>query len=209
MSERRQRTSIPLGKTTKTVASNIRQARERRGITQEDLSNEAKELGHPLEVPAIRAIENGRRRIDVDDLTVIAAILHVSPATLLKPLAGQSLTGVPDDTNTTDLVSWVLDRQALQADDEEAEALAQMKALPVRIRELEAHLAGMGVRLREIDEQLAERNSSFNSLSDTKGAALSASLEDEKRRTLRERGYVLLDLEKAKDDLDTLEMIYG
>lgn len=42
-------------------------------------------MGHDLSLSAVSKIEGGSRRMDVDDLTALAAALNVAPVTLLLP----------------------------------------------------------------------------------------------------------------------------
>lgn len=79
-------TGRPLDATGTTVRKNIRWIRDERGISASDLSDQLKILGRPIPPLGISRIENGQRRVDVDDLVAIAIALRVSPATLLMPL---------------------------------------------------------------------------------------------------------------------------
>lgn len=69
---------VALGETGETVRANIRECRLKRDMTQAELATIA---GLPTQ--AITEIENGARRVHVDDLTAIAASLRVSCARLL------------------------------------------------------------------------------------------------------------------------------
>ncbi|MFG1711247.1 helix-turn-helix domain-containing protein [Nonomuraea sp. M3C6] len=42
--------------------------------------------GHRLDRFALSAIERGRRRVDVDELVILADLLDVEPAALLAPV---------------------------------------------------------------------------------------------------------------------------
>lgn len=67
------------------VARNVRAVRDRRGLTQQQLSAALGELGRPLLPSAIAKVEAGERRVDVDDLVALAAALNVSVGRLLMP----------------------------------------------------------------------------------------------------------------------------
>lgn len=57
-----------------------------------------KETGRAMSPSALSKIENGDRRVDVDDLTVFAYILGTTPTALLTPAESASPpTGVPED----------------------------------------------------------------------------------------------------------------
>jgi len=69
---------VALGKTGETVKANIRECRMKRDMTQQELAMIAE-----LPTQAITEIENGARRVNVDDLVAIASALRVSTARLL------------------------------------------------------------------------------------------------------------------------------
>ncbi|GAA0294633.1 helix-turn-helix domain-containing protein [Kineococcus aurantiacus] len=73
------------GAVATTVATNIRAVRERRGWSQQQLAGRLAELGRPLAASAIAKVENGDRRVDVDDFAAFAVALNVSPARLMVP----------------------------------------------------------------------------------------------------------------------------
>lgn len=75
----------PLGSSGETVRQNIRRVRDQRGMSQNDLSARMRQLGRPIPPLGIHRIENGDRRVDVDDLVAIAVALEVSPTTFLVP----------------------------------------------------------------------------------------------------------------------------
>lgn len=64
---------------------NLPRFRGLRRMTLTDLSEKLDELGRPMSVPTLSAVENGKRRIDVDDLAHLALALDVSPAALMMP----------------------------------------------------------------------------------------------------------------------------
>lgn len=67
------------------VSANVRRLRKSRRLTQEELAEQATRAGHDLGSMAIWSIENGKRRINVDDLYGLAEVLSVSPQQLLTP----------------------------------------------------------------------------------------------------------------------------
>lgn len=85
---------IELGPTGRVVAENVKRLRKEKGMSLRALSDALSELGRGLSQDAINKIENGAeegtrrqiRRVDVDDLIVLAVALNVSPAALLLPL---------------------------------------------------------------------------------------------------------------------------
>lgn len=68
-----------------------------------------KETGRAMSPSALSKIENGDRRVDVDDLTVFAYILQTTPAALLTPPDDAAPpTGVPEGRfNSEEVRAWV------------------------------------------------------------------------------------------------------
>lgn len=73
------------GPTAEAVRRNVRELRETIGLTYAELSRRLDSKGHPLAVLALRRIEDGERRVTVDDLCALASVLGVSPNALLHP----------------------------------------------------------------------------------------------------------------------------
>lgn len=74
-----------LGFTALVVAANVRRHRERMGLGFAQLSRELIKAGRDIPPLGIGRIESGERRVDVDELTALAAAFGVCPATLLMP----------------------------------------------------------------------------------------------------------------------------
>ncbi len=72
--------------TGRQVAANVRRVREARGWSTYDLSRLLDEVGRPIAPSAIAKVERAERRVDVGDLTALAAALRVNPSALLLPL---------------------------------------------------------------------------------------------------------------------------
>ncbi|KFI51451.1 helix-hairpin-helix DNA-binding motif-containing protein [Bifidobacterium callitrichos DSM 23973] len=75
-----------------------------------DLAEKLAEVGRPLTPVAIRDAENGKRKVDVDDLMALAIVFEVSPLTLLLPESGSRdittrITGYPDEMGSN--VAWL------------------------------------------------------------------------------------------------------
>ncbi|RWA22691.1 hypothetical protein MBRU_12135 [Mycolicibacterium brumae DSM 44177] len=67
------------------VGKNAKRLREQMGLTLAQLGERLAALGHPMSTASISELERGVRKATVDDLTVFAAALHVSPVALLMP----------------------------------------------------------------------------------------------------------------------------
>ncbi|GAA3037122.1 helix-turn-helix domain-containing protein [Streptomyces glomeratus] len=97
---------IELGASGRAVAANVKRLRQARGWSLRALSEALDGVGRKLSQDAINKIENGAkpdakqiRRVDVDDLVALAAVLRVNPSALLLPLTDDpaqtiELTGV-------------------------------------------------------------------------------------------------------------------
>jgi transcriptional regulator with XRE-family HTH domain len=71
------------------VAVNVKRLREACGISQVRLAELMAETGHLMGGMPVWALENGRRRINVDDLFGFAEVFGVTPESLLAPGAGE------------------------------------------------------------------------------------------------------------------------
>jgi transcriptional regulator with XRE-family HTH domain len=77
-----------LGPVGRQVARSIEALREDRRLTQKELADRVTALGRPATMQMISKIEQGARRVDVDDLAALAQALGVTPADLLHAPAG-------------------------------------------------------------------------------------------------------------------------
>ena len=116
--EHRQRGN-PSGNTNAHVAANLRAARQAIGMDLRTFAAKVKETGRAISPSALSKIENGDRRVDVDDLTVFAYILQTTPAALLTPPEDAALpTGVPDGPYSAEETrAWVHGQAKLTTDD--------------------------------------------------------------------------------------------
>lgn len=83
--EPKKRPKVQVGRTTETVAANITRYRKRAGLTMRGLAEKMSEHGFPMSHTTVSQLENGQRRIDVDDLSRLAYVLDCSESTLLTP----------------------------------------------------------------------------------------------------------------------------
>lgn len=85
--ESNRKRGLPIGTPTLLSANRIRDRRTRLRMSLQEVSIELDGIGHTLGTPALSKLENGHRRIDVDDLTALARVLGTTVA---------DLTGVSD-----------------------------------------------------------------------------------------------------------------
>lgn len=87
MAEARRRgpAATDIGATGRHVQSNVRRLRRARGLSTYALTDLLAEAGRPIPQSGITRIENGARRVDVDDLVALATAFDVSPSALLLP----------------------------------------------------------------------------------------------------------------------------
>lgn len=101
------------GATTDSVAANIMRIRAGYRLSLRDLADSLGERGVSITAQSLSAIEKGNTAITVDLLTAIAAVLDVSPTTLLMPYTEDGyepempLTGVPHD-HPVSLYAWLM-----------------------------------------------------------------------------------------------------
>jgi transcriptional regulator with XRE-family HTH domain len=83
---------VDQGETGHLVAANLRRLREEQHLSLHDLSVRVAALGRPILPSGLSKIEQGTRRVDVDDLVALADALRTVPSGLLR---GRDL---PSDT---------------------------------------------------------------------------------------------------------------
>lgn len=76
---------IDLGPTGRQVMENIARVRKALGLSYAELSRRLADAGRPIPPLGLRRIEEGMRRVDVDDLFALAAVLWVTPVILMLP----------------------------------------------------------------------------------------------------------------------------
>jgi transcriptional regulator with XRE-family HTH domain len=111
----------PLGATGETVRNNVRRLRGREGSNfgYAELSRRLKATGRGIPELGLRRIEEGDRRVDVDDLMALAAALEVSPITLLMPPtadADESVDSVVGMLTARRLWRWLTAEMPLTGD---------------------------------------------------------------------------------------------
>lgn len=100
------------------VAANVRRFRRAREWILQDLSDALGRVGRPIVLSGVGKIEQGERRVDVDDLVALALALEVSPLALMfdEPalavddeiqLTGQRSMPVPE------ALDWACDRAGM------------------------------------------------------------------------------------------------
>jgi transcriptional regulator with XRE-family HTH domain len=100
---------IELGDTGRTVARQIRRIRERNGLSLQELSDRLTRLGRPILPSGLSKIERGDRRVDVDDLDMLAAALGTIPNDLLlDPLPAPEGVSQEDYERFMDAAGMVL-----------------------------------------------------------------------------------------------------
>jgi transcriptional regulator with XRE-family HTH domain len=77
------RTPAKRGPVGETASAELRAARARRGLSQQQLADLLAARGHRIRRGAIATIETGDRRMDVDELLAFADVLGVTPLQLL------------------------------------------------------------------------------------------------------------------------------
>lgn len=96
------------GRTGNAVGTHVRRARERLGIDLAGLAQRLADVNWPIAKSALSRLENGQRRVDVDDLVALSVVLHVSPLELLLGSGDQLVTptAVPDGMLRDELWAW-------------------------------------------------------------------------------------------------------
>jgi len=111
--------TVNAGTVTRTVADNVKMLRAKYRMSVREVSRlTASNVGGKTLTPnAVSEIENGQRKVDVDDLLALSVAMDVSPVALLMPANGSEddwkyLTAeapIPSATDVQDFVaveSW-------------------------------------------------------------------------------------------------------
>lgn len=133
------RITNPIEATGEQVAANIK--RLRGSMQYKELSERLSAIGRPMTPVAIRDAENGKRRVDVDDLMAFAIVFDVSPLTLLMPETGSrhikaGITGRKGTLGSNVVWLWARGDEPLELSERKTEADRQIaeyqtKAVPV------------------------------------------------------------------------------
>ena len=70
--------------TSALVGRNVRRCRIQAELTIAQLAAALDEHGHPIHPDSLSRLETGHRRVTVDDLTALSAVLGVKPKRLLR-----------------------------------------------------------------------------------------------------------------------------
>jgi hypothetical protein len=99
-------TAAKLQATGRRVAENVRTLRE--GTTVRALATRLLALGRPILASGITKVEQGARRVDVDDLVALALALEVTPNRLLLPgTASEERVDLLDEVNSSSKTAWL------------------------------------------------------------------------------------------------------
>ncbi|CCC43388.1 helix-turn-helix domain-containing protein [Mycobacterium canetti] len=112
---------LELGRTGRVVADNVFRLRDAAGLNYTELSNRLAKYERDIPPLAVRRIEEGNRRVDVDDLVGLALALDVSPSTLLmaKSKTGDdsvAVTGADSGVEARRLWRWLVAKRPLIGD---------------------------------------------------------------------------------------------
>lgn len=122
----------PLGRL---VGENLLRLRKLAGLSLRELSEALREAGHPVNVDGLNRAEQGKRRVDVEELVAIAVVLGVNPSALLLPPTASGTTTITGagEVRTGAAWDWLDGRAPLNdsgKDDGTAAVAFQMRARP-------------------------------------------------------------------------------
>ncbi|MEV6175287.1 helix-turn-helix transcriptional regulator [Streptomyces sp. NPDC051954] len=145
------------------VAAEVRRHRTRRGMSAQQLADECKNLGMPIQRSVIANFENGRRaNVGVAELLVFAAALRVSPMELAFPVGYEhSSEGLPGKVQET--YNWAGWWSGEYADLPNIEFVAK----DVNAMEILRGLMPMLRALIHSKEQLTEAEAAFDQVRDS------------------------------------------
>lgn len=150
---------MDIGPTAQTLSENLKRLREAKGLTYTQISKRLADGGRSVSPLAVRRIEEGERRADVDDLMALATALDVSPTYFLmphteEPAATVEVTGLPDAVEAKKLYDFLHGEHGLEGRPVRVGEWVQhlmLTAPPWRIDEAESGLRQLS-DLRLVDE---------------------------------------------------------
>jgi transcriptional regulator with XRE-family HTH domain len=118
---------VPRGPVSRYVVENVKRLRADYRWSLAELSAEMTRVGRPMLASGLNRIEQGRRRVDADDLVGLALALQVTPITLLLPTVprGTLLSAVTIElTNSVTADArmawdWIRGERTLSEDEDE------------------------------------------------------------------------------------------
>lgn len=133
------------------MAANVRRLREDQNLNIPELGRRLWAVGHPMTATSITRLEDGKRRVDADDLVALAIVLGVTPNTLLLPhTEGGSeqiaLTGIGEQMA---MLAWAWANAENSLNPFEDAELFKRRALPAWLVEQRAGVA----RMNEVQKQ--------------------------------------------------------
>jgi len=97
---------VPRGPISGYAMANVRRLREARAWSLPRLSEELDRVGRGILPTGIHRLENGRRRVDVDDLIALGLVFGVSPITLLLPPVAEGEIELTDKVQVDAATAW-------------------------------------------------------------------------------------------------------
>jgi transcriptional regulator with XRE-family HTH domain len=92
--------------TGRTAAANLARIRKSKQLSLKDIEEQLARRGRRISFSGLSKIENGDRRVDVDDLMALALVLDVSPLALLLPISDPDETTEVTGANGSVGVFW-------------------------------------------------------------------------------------------------------
>ncbi|WP_216636373.1 helix-turn-helix transcriptional regulator [Mycobacterium sp. IS-1496] len=121
------------GPTGETVAARLREIRTYLNLTFTEVSERLTAVGWPISAVGVRRIEDGDRKVTVDDLVGLSVALGVSPIGLLSTNVADrndlvTATGLSDPISAEDLWKWLrMDKQLGEPEDKAVALLEFMR----------------------------------------------------------------------------------
>lgn len=137
--QRKTRRANELGETGRYLARNVARIRNAQGLSTVRLATMLAGAGRSISATAITRVESGERRVDVDDLVALAAVLNVNPSALLLPPTTEGSFEVTGAGTVAAEDAWAWadgERPLLDADREDAVLGFQLHGRPAGRRRI-------------------------------------------------------------------------
>lgn len=147
---------VPRGPISGYVVENVKRLRAQQRWSFAEFSEQMKRVGRPMLGSGLHRLEQGKRRIDVDDIVALAAALDVSPISLLMPFTSTGEVDLTEEIQVEALAAWDWMRgtRPLDLPDDREEAMIravafQGRALPSGARSLDPSLTAFHASIED------------------------------------------------------------
>src|SRR4051812_10454024 len=97
---------VPRGPVSAYVVDNVKRLRAEKRWSLSELSDRMSAAGRPMLSSGLHRLEQGKRRVDVDDLVALAIAFEVSPTTMLLPWTDSGAVRITNVVEADAVTAW-------------------------------------------------------------------------------------------------------